>query len=271
MEVLGKVKQRVDAWHPRYLAEQDDTVEPGSSLSADNRLTDPFPISQLAYNYLGVGTDCLSVLLRAALVSAHDGSLTLITNPHGLFPNLRTGLDAACTAVWLLCTPDRMSRVRARLILHMQEMRDETSANGVMVEAMLAVGKTPLSSPVADEGKEWANRWAAQRAEELEVPRMHSKFWPSNGSIVQAGAELAGVSALHYTLLWRALSGATHGAWWATSLLSREVIRDDPHQQTVEARLSLSTPVFVALLWNVTEVLDYGWLTFDRRRRAPQM
>ncbi len=268
---LAKVRQRVDSWHARYLAEQDDSVEPGSSLAADNRLTDPFHISQLAYNYLGVGTDCLSVLLRASVTYTDDGSPTLITNPHGLFPNLRTGLDVACTAAWLLGTPDRKARVRARLILHMQEMHDETSANEALVEAMLAVGKTPVSTAVADDGKKWADGWAAQRAEELNLTRMRKNCWPTNGKIVQTGAALAGLSGPHYTVLWRSLSGATHGAWWATSLLSREVVRDEPHEPTVEARLSLSVPVFTALLWNVTEILEYGWVTFDRRRRAPQI
>lgn len=269
--LLDAVRSRVRVWRARYLSERDDLVEPGSSLAADNRLTDPYLISQLAYNYLGVGTDCLHVLLAAAVTDSEDGTPSITTHPHGLFPNLRTGLDVACAAAWLLGEPDRRLRVRARIILHVREMAKEAAAHDAMVADMTARNMASRISPEATAAKQHADAWGAQRAGELNLPRMHPKQWPETGSIVTRGADLAGFGGTHASLLWRSLSGATHGAWWATSLLGKDIVRDVPEGPTVEARLTLSVTVLTALMWDVTHILDYGWATFDRRRKAPSI
>lgn len=111
---------------------QHDLTAPGSDLAADDALLGAHQTSHLIGHCLSVSQDAL-MTARLILLDPNSGGLRVPLV--GQYPVLRTSLESASLAIWLLAPDSRDERVRRSLRARMDEIHHDDHLVVVLTEA----------------------------------------------------------------------------------------------------------------------------------------
>ncbi len=232
----------IDAW-VSLMSKPTPEVEPGSSLHGDARKSPSLQVAHAAWNGIAHSVDHLHAL-RALMLDAQ------ILNIYAPFTLVRSAMENAATAVWLLEPPQRPERLRRCLKL----ARYEAWEFG-QVHKLLPV--------VALKGI----RTAQQRLDEIRALAIQLQLDPddiagqfSYEKVVRTVGEATGIGGDLSALIWRFGSGFAHGRYWASfSLLQREEFAGQ------------AGVINIRLTNDVDKVLSFAGFPFAFTNRALQL
>jgi hypothetical protein len=187
----------IDEWFERTSAPPAE-VQSGSELDEDDRATDYLHVSHMVTTSLIHAVDHLYAL-RTLLVDAR------VLHTSADFTLVRSGLENAATAVWLLAPQQPRERRLRRLRLALADAKD-----AVEVFDMVKLPTRSLAERRAD-----VVSIAARSG--IEEPALGTRQ-PGFEAIVRAASHHVGDGDLHQ-LVWKGCSGLAHGRQWATVAL----------------------------------------------------
>lgn len=192
---------RIDTLRAHVGTAEAADVTPGSPLAGDNRASRPFQLSHAAWYGTVHAVDNLQAL-RALTVRGEAPSLQVMTYPYAAYPMLRAAIENAAVALWLLAPSNRDVRLTRRFRLLLQDAR-----KGDVAAALLG-----------HEAGTYDKRLT--RLEEVIMGRpgvtlSACKAGAGYRLIVREAAEGTGANADTAEVIWRLLSGLTHGDTWA--------------------------------------------------------
>ncbi|MEU4781039.1 hypothetical protein [Micromonospora sp. NPDC023633] len=237
---------RIDPWLKRLDPDGPrERPQERSTLSRDNKETDPHQLSQAAWHALSHAVDhlhCLRTLLK-------DAQVMHMYAPYSL---ARAALENASAAVWLLAPDDRAERILRRLRFAALDIRGSESA-------MKLLGATGPKTEAErrDELKAIAKRRGVDEREAVK----HVSY----AEIVQAAGDAMPSGNKPYLLTWKICSAIAHGDLWATlNVVSLEELPGAPpdlaHLKVTANVGTLSSAVRYAVRMTAT-----GWRLFDER------
>ncbi len=221
-------------------------VQEGSLLAEDDVLTAPYQNSHVIAVFLGSALDHLHAL-RALLV---DAEALHMSAPFSL---MRSAIESASQALWLLTPDDRQVRVQRRLQMAAENAREQSQAVRIL-------------NPEASGRLQQRLERFAGLGEAAGVPRERvlGKV-PSLVTMVRAASDLV-AHDLPLEFLWRLGSGYAHGNAWAPLLAG--VQEQLPSSQEAVAHLSVTADAETLLLFMGAAVLalDKAQKLHDRHR-----
>jgi len=202
-----RLVQLIDEWFARTSAPPAE-VQPGSELDEDDRATEYLHVSHMVTISLIHAVDHLHAL-RTLLVDAR------VLHTSADFTLIRSGLENAATAVWLLAPQHPQERRLRRLRLALADAKD-----AVEVFDMVKQPTRSLAERRADVVDIAARSGIEERALGTRQPGFEA--------IVRAASHHVGDGELHQ-LVWKGCSGLAHGRQWATVALlhGEEQSRED--------------------------------------------
>jgi len=238
----GAMLATIDAW-VSLMSQPTPEVEPGSSLYGDARKSPSLQVAHAAWNGISHSVDHLHAL-QALMLDAQ------ILNIYAPFTLVRSAMENAATAVWLLEPPQRPERLRRCLKL----ARHEAWESGQVHKLLPAVALKGIRS-------------AQQRLDEIRALAVQLHLDPdeiagqfSYERVIRTVGEATGVGGDLSVLMWRFGSGFAHGRYWASfSLLQREEFAG---QDGV---------VNIRLTNDVDKVLSFAGFPFAFTNRALQL
>jgi hypothetical protein len=217
-------------------------VEPGSSLAGDDAALGSLRVSHAAWFAWSLAVDHLEAV-RALIEDVGQ------TQPWAHHTLLRSALETAVTAVWLLAPKQRDERVRRRLKLQGQEIYESERAQRLSGLTPAPPGRPPAER--RDEVKKLAS------ARGLDPNAVLSRF--SYANVLREAAIDIPYDPDVLELIWMTGSGIAHGRSWATiAFLNREALPGD----TDDVRLLKIT----ASVEQLVLVAATGLLIVDRGR-----
>ena len=247
---------RIDALQARVETAAAATVADRSPLAGDDRASRPFQLSHAAWYSIVHAADNLQAL-RALTVRGEAPRVQVLTYPYAAYPLLRAAIENASAALWLLAPMSRDVRLTRRFqhLLQDSRMGDEAAA-------LLGHESTTHKKRLARLEEVIANR-----------PDVHlsaCKRGVGYRSIVRAAAEGNGTDPDIAEVIWRLLSGLTHGDTWAglTATDRNEVaVSEDGTVVTFQTTSSLAN---VANMTGYAVALtEAAMCAYDRRRTPP--
>lgn len=233
-EYFDLLSRQVKAAHESLQHSDRWALQPGSSLVGDDRGSDPYQVSHFVRSELGVAVDHL-------LGTIHLVELAEVLHPLAPFTLIRSSLEAAAGAIWVLQPTARAERVTRRLRLAVVDIRDGAqAADGAGV---------PLPKSEADRIAQVQQITRAAHGDSKIVAARP----PSTTSIVTAANDGSG-SAFDALLAWRICSGVAHGRTWARlSFLPREPIATHATNGVTEFEI---TSDMGRLVWALGSAVD---------------
>jgi hypothetical protein len=241
----------LDKWLELTSERRTPEVEPGSALAGDARRSPVFQVAHAAWAAFSGSVDHLDAL-RTLMVET-EAPLPV----HAPFTLVRSAIENAATAVWLLAPQRRNERLRRLL----KFAHNETWEWGKALELLPAEFAPQRSVP---EIRSHIRTLAAQLG--LNPDDVAGKF--SYEKVIWTAGEAIGVGGDQSVLVWRVGSGVAHGRDWARRISARhlQVISEDDWVST-----QLSTNVgqlLSAAGYPFTFTLRALWL-YEQRRRSP--
>jgi hypothetical protein len=200
---LNRLFVVIDRWQTGDEHGNGLSVQPHSSLAADDRASNPYRLSHAAIHGIAGAIDHLH-----SLPMLIQGAASLHT--FAPFTLNRAAIEGAAVAVWLLAPQSRDERIRRRLVLATQNARD---MNG----ALTAMGETSeLDDDLEDIREVAAKRPALDPDGIVGTP-------PGMERIIREAGDSFPLSGEAAVTAWKACSGITHNRQWASiNLLDRE-------------------------------------------------
>jgi hypothetical protein len=224
--------------------------DPTSSLARDDVETDPYQLSHLVNMKIGIALDQMHALDNLVIKAE-------ALHPFAMFPLIRSAIENAATALWLLQPGNRTERVTRRWRLAKMEStyieNFHRSTGGSLAKGRTAVERLARYKELAARGGITGNLLKATSTDILQ----------------EVDAELK--SGLSIEAAWQICSGVTHGQQWAVlTLLDIELqptLRSDLHGAMVTAGVQ-------QVLWGAGctyKVLDSAVNLYANRSRAPRL
>lgn len=190
-----------------------DIVAPGSDLDRDDQVTRPLQSSHLVAHCLAATVDHLQT---ARHIIDRDGTGNFTLPMNGLFPVLRSALESASLAIWLLQPEDHRERIRRSVAARWDEMLHDDRAVLAMTEA--EPGDGPAERSFKAKGRrENSKQIRARKSELREIATKaglsdenYVKGLPGYGAIVGAASSTLHFSAPMLRGMWHLISGLTH-------------------------------------------------------------
>ncbi|WP_299039964.1 hypothetical protein [uncultured Pseudokineococcus sp.] len=230
--------------------EPSPTVQDGSASAGDDAATAPLHLSHAAWLALTLALDKLEAV-RALVEDAHR------TQPWAHHTLLRSALEHAATAVWLLAPASRDERIRRRLKLAGHDVYESGRAQELSGVSPAPPGRLPAER--YEEIRELA------RARGFEDPdAVLGRF--SYVKVVREAATATALPADVLELLWMTGSGIAHGRAWATfAMLEHEDVtldNGDVRQISISASIEQLTMIAATVL-NLVELAS---ALYEQRR-----
>lgn len=246
---------RIDALQASVGTAAAADVAAGSPLAGDDRASRPFQLSHAAWHSIVHAVDNLQAL-RALSVRGEAPKLQVMTYPYAAYPLLRAAIENASAAVWFLAPPSRDARLvrRFRHLLQDSRMGDEAAAL------------------LGHEATTYDKRLSRVTALIEDRPGMllsACKKGVGYRFIVREAAEGQGTEPDTAEVVWRLLSGLTHGDTWAglTATDRDEVaVSEDGTVVTFQTTSSLAN---IANMTGYATALAESALRFYDLRRTP--
>lgn len=209
MRVLLGLVDQIDAWHQRFEGKPPNPMA-GSSLAGDDAASDPFHVSHAVWLALSHAVDNLHAF-RVLAVERSGSHYTVVTRPYGLWPNLRAAIENSASALYVLGPAKRDERVARRLRILLQDAREADKA----AKLTTATDKSDFVS-----ARVMRLESVAQVADRrsLDMAAIDTRDRLTYQAIVRDAAQYLGESESpdEAEVIWRLLSGLSHGAWWST-------------------------------------------------------
>lgn len=244
---LSGIFEAVDSWYANG-AIRLPRVQPRSSLSGDDRRTEPFPLSHAVTRNLLVAIDHLHSL-RASLLIASS------LHTYAPFTLIRGSLEGSINALWLLKPEQRRERITRHILACRADDRDQNTMAGC------------LDEPSAESRDNWIEKVIDECG--LDRHRVRGGV-PSFGSIAKTVDKETWCEGDNIGELgWRMCSGMAHGREWATlDVLHRQFLRE--HSESVaEVRLTAGM-TDVAMLAQLAYSMLTEALNLFSNRATPQ-
>ncbi|GAA3651346.1 hypothetical protein GCM10022237_08940 [Nocardioides ginsengisoli] len=193
---------RIDALAEYANGQGASTVSAESPLAGDDAAADPFQVSHTAWHGIAHAVDNLQAFRRLT-VSGEGDHFDVSTHPFAAYPLLRAALENASVALWLLAPEDADERLTRRFRLVLQD-----AAHGDDVARLMGHEPTTYERRVERVSGLIANRPSV----DLAACKKRAGF----RAIVPEAAEGTGTDANTASVVWRLLSGLTHGDQWAS-------------------------------------------------------
>jgi hypothetical protein len=245
----------IDNW-VKLISQFPLEVEPHSPLAGDDQKLPTLQVSHAAWNGIVHSVDHLHSL---RLLLDRTGVLTL----YAPFTLVRSAMDNAATAVWLLAPSKRSERLRRRLKLARREVREAGEAYRLFEE--LGEADTLKGRRTPQERLDQIRTLADQ----LKLPvddilgnLGYEKIIRAAGEAIDLGGDLS-------ALEWRLCSGFTHGQYWASfSLLDRQVFATQA-PGVLNVRLTNDIEKVMLLLQFPFILTLRALQLYEQRRRSP--
>ncbi|WP_426624487.1 hypothetical protein ACPPVW_18350 [Leifsonia sp. McL0607] len=190
-----------------------DLVVAGSELATDDSLLGGHPTSHLVGHCLSVSIDALQTV-HLILTDSSTGGLRVPVM--GQYPVLRTSIESASLAVWLLAPDVREERVWRSLSARIDEIHHDDHLVTVLTEAE----PTDTKSELAAKQKQRRENSAESRKQKRRIREYAASAGvpmeginpglPGFGPIVRDSGETMGRSGIHTQGIWCYISGLTH-------------------------------------------------------------
>lgn len=211
---LERTYEKTKEWREATNSADAARVHPHSSLGTDDRLFSVVPTSHLVWHGISHAVDHLDMYLNALV----ENRMSFAIAPQSL---ARSGLLGAAHALWLLDVSSRCERQLRGLRIAHEEWRNERNAYNELIKSGHALSGM---QGLVDVRTEWMER-AIMAGESIGFSRDQVRQKINDTLLIEdvieryephVGRE-PGDRPLNvtYLLLWRMLSGATHGYRWA--------------------------------------------------------
>lgn len=230
-----------DAYPPR--------PSPGSPLRADDERTSPYQLSHAVWHSLSHAVDhlnCLRTLLR-------DARVIHMYAPYSL---LRSALENASAAVWMLQPARRPERVARRLRFAVTDIHNSEEVK------RLTGSVGPRSK---HERMEQVRDIAKRAGVEAGVLRKKAGY----AEIVEAAGDAFGPGADGILVSWRICSGMTHGDLWPTFGVGQKVEVPGAPPGIGAFKVTANIQSLMCVTTFATHLTNLGWRLYDQRSRAP--
>ncbi|QKS13200.1 hypothetical protein HUN58_05340 [Curtobacterium sp. Csp1] len=242
---------------------------PGSALAADDEALAPFHTSHLLGHALSLSLDALRST-RMLLTNPDTGGLQYPMAAH--YSMLRTALESAAQAVWLLAPADVELRRRRSLICRWSEVNYDDAA------AVAALADDP--DDTTDEHrtkvknlKRNRHEIRARKKQLREVATQNGlpeslfqQSYPGTGPLIREAAAATGVKGSLARGTWQLVSGLTHPSASRSLMLSTvERLDDDGVSPVVAARFTVN-PAVTNMALDAALMMHFGALTFAADR-----
>lgn len=195
----------------------------GSVLAGDDAATTPFHTSHTVITALTMATENIASLHRLLLV---DDQLLVPMYAH--YPVMRSTLEAASLARWILAPDDRHERVLRSLRARAEDVVQDHSLRKNEVQTMRSMdavgGDQETWNARVDSAEESnAQQYAADLQKLREVTRRHGLSWQAvkgglphwislieSVSTVERGTEWMTIPGSHTAGVWKVMSGLSH-------------------------------------------------------------
>ena len=222
---------------------------PRSPLRGDDDRAHPYEVSHAAWHSLSHAVDHLSCL-RALLGDAK------VIHMYAPFSLVRSALENACAAVWMLQPPRRADRLVCRLRFAVTDIR-----NGEQVKPL-----TRQPGPRSEQERMEEVRAIAGRAD---IDEAAVKRGATYTEIVQAVGDSAGTAASVIYLSWKLCSGIAHGDFWPTWSAMQRVELPGAPQGTGAFKIEANVKLLMYVTTLAADLTRYGWQLYDQRCRPP--
>jgi hypothetical protein len=240
----------IDGW-VSLISQPTPPVEPGSSLDGDARKSPNLQVAHAAWNGINHSVDHLHAL-RALMLDAR------ILNIYAPFTLVRSAMENAATAVWLLEPRQRPERLRRCLKLARHEAWESGQVHKLLpAEALKGI------------------RTAQQRIDAIRALAVQLHLVPDNiaghfsyEKVIRSAGEATGIGGDLSALVWRFGSGFAHGRYWASfSLLEREVFA--AQDGMVNVRFTSDVDRVLSLAGFPFAFTNRALQLYEQRRRSP--
>jgi hypothetical protein len=240
---------------------------PKQQLGADDRLFTVVPTSHLAWHGISHAVDHLDMYLNALV----EHRMSFAIAPQSL---ARSGLLGAAHALWLLDAPSRRERQLRGLRIAHEEWRNERNAYQKLIDSGQAVSGM---KGLVEVRTEWMKR-AITTAESIGFESKYVKTKPNDTDLIEevidrykphVPSEPGDMSlSATYLLMWRILSGATHGYRWA--VMPRVTFPDaddlDPHSPDAGGHLTHDEEQHVLAVEGLALLISRAFDLYNIRR-----
>ncbi|MDJ0420785.1 hypothetical protein ACVH9Z_38140 [Rhodococcus opacus] len=223
------------------------SIDPGSDLALDHERMTGLLVSHSVDRALHHSLDCLWGLDRLLVVNGpqHYAPYVLI----------RGALESAATAVWLLDSDERTTRLQRRVALDIDNSKERSNAikaAGRAAEDDAEQHKSGLSTLLRDADLTLRNcQWKGYTAVVQEIDDAPNTM----GSV-----ELA----------WRACSGMSHGKFWSFQVFAAETSRRTLDSTSFQADFSPSYHGLSKVLDVAVRTIHRADALYEKRRKADQ-
>lgn len=234
-------------------------VAPASRLAADDARTPTQPVSGYGYNQLIAALGCLEALGRMGI--RDDGeSISLAFSPFGAYALIRNSLDAAASVLWLLEPGSSTLRVKRRLLLGVDEVKNSASFR-------LSIGRTHSS--------DWKQARRARLREiadsaDLQGWNPLKAEMPSMTSILKELERHHKNVVMPWLPAWQLASGHAHGKMWA-QLASHQLdeMTDTRTENGATYKVVIKYGVLAILLFEAVQLLEASGGRYIELASAP--
>jgi len=202
-------------------AELDElfAVAPGSSFGKDNEALPELNPSEYAHAKLTYAHGHLAAFARWLGIEGDNEAYTVQALPFGGYALLRTAIECAAEALWVMKPPARQNRLRRRLMVHASEilmsesfLKSSRSKNLGQIEARTA--RLNEITEKLDLGEHCWSPWKETRS-----GKRDSKLAPISNMLADVEKmrdpkALGFESTVSFESAWRASSGLAHGQSW---------------------------------------------------------
>ena len=247
---LLRVLDESAAWAARIGQDVERLLPaPRSPLRGDDDRVHPYELSHAAWHSLSHAVDhlsCLRALLRDAKV----------VHMYAPFSLVRSALENACAAVWMLQPPRRTDRLARRLRFAVTDIH-----NGEQVKQLIGQPGPRSEQERMEEVRAIAGRAGVNEA----AVRRGAPY----SEIVQAVGDSAGPTASMIYLSWKLCSGIAHGDFWPTWSAMQRVELPGAPEGTGSFKIEADVKLLMYVTSLAANLTGQGWQLYDQRCRPP--
>ncbi len=228
-------------------------IEPGSPLAGDARKSPEHQVAHGAWMGVVHAVDHLHAV-KTLIADAR------VVHPHATYTLLRSAMENAATAMWLLEPPPRPERLRRRLKLAHHEAWESSQVRKVL----------PTDAPVGKRSPQERMDAVRDLARSLHLDPSDVSGRFSYESVVRSAGEASKLGADLSALLWRLCSGFAHGRYWASlSFLERTEIARAGESGVLDVRLSSDVDQVLTVAQAPFLFTSTALRLYDQRRQSP--
>ena len=220
-------------------------VAPRSRLEVDDARTPHYPVSGYAYAQLLAALGCLESL-RSMSVREDAETINMTMSPFGAYALIRNSLDAAGAALWLLEPESSTGRVKRRIMLGLDEVK-----NGAA-----------LRETMGQDSDGWKERKRA-RMKEVAQQAAVGEWNPLREPMPSMTRILRSLERLHQNVLfpwlaaWQLASGHAHAKLWAQAASNQLDEMSGTRTDTgATYRVTIKFGMVAALLFEAVQLIE---------------